>query len=83
MMMIGGMKRHTQLKSMNWESSKPYHPKGLLMSRSYKKHPYFLMIGDKSFKKIYNRRIRRTHLVDDIDSGGSYKKFNDSWNICD
>ena len=53
------------------------------MSRSYKKHPYFLMIGDKSFKKIYNRRIRRAHLADDVNSGGSYKKLNDSWDICD
>lgn len=53
------------------------------MSRSYKKHPYFQLAGDKSFKKIFNRRIRRNKLTDDINSGSSYKKLNDSWDICD
>lgn len=53
------------------------------MSRSYKKHPWFQLAGDKSWKKTFNRRIRRNNLTDNIDDGNSYKKLNDSWDICD
>lgn len=53
------------------------------MSRSFKKHPGFQICGDKSFKKIFNRRIRRAKKLDDIPNGGAYKKLNDSYEIAD
>jgi hypothetical protein len=52
------------------------------MSRSRKKHPLIQGCGDKSLKKIYNRRFR--HKKDlDFPSGNAYRKTNDSWEICD
>lgn len=52
------------------------------MSRSYRKG--FQCCGDKEFKKIYNRRNRRTDILDDIDHRpSSYKKLNCPWNISD
>ena len=53
------------------------------MSRSFKKHPGFQIAGDKGFKKIFNRRIRRAKKLDDIPDGGAYKKLNDSYDIAD
>lgn len=54
------------------------------MSRSYKKHPLFQGCGDKSLKKVYNRRLRRRKQLD-YPSGGYYRKEpgNSSWEICD
>lgn len=55
------------------------------MSRSYKKHPVIKYAGCKDFKKLYNRRLRRSNKIgiEDIPNGGAYKKFNESWNIND
>lgn len=52
------------------------------MTHSYKKHPYCHVVKkDSSFKKIYNRRIRRRKL--ECPDGMSYKKLNESWEIED
>lgn len=53
------------------------------MSRSRKKHPLY-KIGDKSLKKLYNRRFRRRKELD-YPSGNAYRKDknNNSWEICD
>ena len=56
------------------------------MSRSYKKYPKAHYIKrDSSYKKIYNRRLRRTHVLDTISphSKAGYKKLNDSYEIDD
>lgn len=53
------------------------------MSRSYKKTPKLAVAEDKAYKKIFNRRIRRNHLADNLSDGGAYKKLNDPWDICD
>lgn len=53
------------------------------MSRSYKKHPF---ITDhkrkvtKLNKQLANRKFRR---MGELCQGGNYKKYSDSWNICD
>ena len=54
------------------------------MSRSYKKHPLIQGCGDKSLKKLYNRRLRRRKQLD-YPSGGYYRKEpgHSSWEICD
>lgn len=48
------------------------------MSRSYRKHFWFPIEGDKRNKKYYNRKVRRCK---DVDSGAAYKKMNESWEI--
>lgn len=53
------------------------------MSRSYKKNKILKTCGDTVYKKIFNRRIRRNHLTDNINNGGAYKKLNDSYDIYD
>lgn len=54
------------------------------MSRSYKKHPIIQGCGDKSLKKLFNRRLRRRKQLD-YPSGNAYKRepSNNSWEICD
>ena len=52
------------------------------MSRSRNKHPLIQGCGDKSLKKIYNRRFRHQNDLD-FPSGNAYRKTNDSWGICD
>ena len=53
------------------------------MSRSYKKTPSCHVVKrDGWYKKHYNRKLRRTHLLD-IPSGNAYRKMNESWNIDD
>jgi hypothetical protein len=52
------------------------------MSHSRKKHPLIKCCGDKSLKKLYNRRFRRKKELD-FPSGGAYRKANNSWEICD
>lgn len=47
------------------------------MSRSYRKHFWFPTEGDKRNKKWYNRKLRHKH----VDSGGYFKKMNDSRDI--
>lgn len=56
--------------------------KEVLMSRSRKKHPLIQGCGDKSLKKIYNRRFRHQNDLD-FPSGNAYRKTNNSWEICD
>lgn len=51
------------------------------MSRSYRKG--IQCCGDKVFKKIFNRRLRRSQKCEDIPSGSAYKKFNQTWLIAD
>lgn len=57
------------------------------MSRSYKKHPIFTDNSDagekKSWKKIFNKKLRRSSKYIDIPDGGYYKKCNESYYICD
>ena len=54
------------------------------MSRSYKKHPIIQGCGDKSLKKLFNRRLRRKKQLD-YPSGNRYRREhnNNSWDICD
>jgi len=51
------------------------------MSRSYREG--FQGAGDKTWKKIFNRRIRRSEKCNDIPSGAAYKKYNASYAIAD
>ena len=52
------------------------------LSRSYKKYPSCKCEKSCKFgKKQANRKVR--HFLQDIPSGGSYKKLYDSWDICD
>jgi hypothetical protein len=51
------------------------------MSRSYQKHPHG-KVGDKGYKKIYNRKLRRQKDLE-LPSGSAYKKVNSSYDICD
>lgn len=60
---------------------------GVAMTRSRKKHPMWTDNPDagekKSWKKIFNRRIRRSQKTTDISNGCEYKKLNNSYDICD
>lgn len=50
------------------------------MSRSRKKNPIIKSEGDRSLKKIFNRRFR--HKKDlDFPSGNAYRKTNETWEI--
>lgn len=54
------------------------------MGKSYKKHGFIHAAGhDGSWKKIFNRRLRRSNKIKDIPNGNAYKKLNCSWNISD
>lgn len=53
------------------------------MSRSYKKFPCYKCAGDKTNKKTFNRKLRRTTGIEDIPSGNAYRKMNESWDIND
>lgn len=52
------------------------------MSRSYKKYP---VIKDKNsgMKKCANRKIRRSKYMEDIPNGKAYRKFSETYDICD
>lgn len=50
------------------------------MSRSRKKHPVITDKTQKWAKKDANKKIRNTK---DIGNGNNYKKYYNSWNICD
>ena len=52
------------------------------MSRSRKHQPLIKCAGDKSYKKIFNRRFRRKKDLD-FPSGNAYRRANESWDICD
>ena len=53
------------------------------MSRSYKHHPYFKCAGDTSYKKLFNRWLRRTKGIEEIPDGNAYRKIYCSWEIAD
>ena len=53
------------------------------MSRSYRHHYIFKTAGDKSMKKLFNRRLRRSQRCSNIPNGNAYKKYNESWEIAD
>lgn len=61
------------------------------MSRSYKKTPYAGDRNDGYMKKQFNRKLRRQSKNIDPDGdnedlylvNNSYKKANESWDICD
>ena len=59
------------------------------MTRSRKKTPCCHCAGkDNTWKKIYNRRLRRIPNIGDDDAstipdGGYYRKMNCTWNISD
>jgi hypothetical protein len=49
------------------------------------KHPH-VKVGDKEYKKIFNRRLRRIKDDDmyyDFPDGNAYKKANQPWDIVD
>jgi len=51
------------------------------MSRSYKKQGWIVDQTSKRFgKRLANRRVRRTP---DVPSGRSYRKFYESYDVCD
>lgn len=50
------------------------------MSRSYRHG--FQCAGDKGYKKIFNRKIRRNNKQE-LFQMGEYKKVNNSWDIAD
>lgn len=53
------------------------------MSRSYRHNYVFKTAGDKSMKKLFNRRLRRSQRCRNIPSGSAYKRYNNSWEIAD
>ena len=53
------------------------------MSHSYRHNFVFKTAGDKSFKKLFNRRLRRSEKCENIPDGKAYKKYNESWRITD
>lgn len=50
------------------------------MSRSYKKSPVATCAKTRGMKQLFNRKIRRSR---DENSYKSYRKRNNSWDICD
>lgn len=55
------------------------------MGKSYRKHKFIKCGGDTSYKKIFNRKIRRSKKdkFTDIPSGKAYRKVNCPWEIAD
>lgn len=53
------------------------------MSRSYRHG--FQCAGDKDFKKIFNRKLRRSQIknTDNLPQYSDYKKMNCPWEIAD
>lgn len=53
------------------------------MSRSYKHTPSCNVVKpDGSFKRFFNRRLRRSHMLD-LPQGNAYRKLNETWKIHD
>jgi len=53
------------------------------MSRSYRHRPFIgIACTDKTAKKRFNRRFRRT-VKDDFPSGSAYRKYNETYDISD
>ena len=55
------------------------------MSRSFKKTPRVGDMKNKFYKAYSNRRLRRRKVNEEETelNNSSYKKYNDSWYICD
>lgn len=58
------------------------------MSRSYKKHPVCSLRSKRSKENKYQKRaaskaVRRISLEEDIGKGSYYKKYYNSYDICD
>jgi hypothetical protein len=53
-----------------------------LMSRSYKKTPRAGDTKNKFLKHYANKQLRKKDFDTDL-SHNNYKKFSESWNICD
>lgn len=55
------------------------------MSRSFKKTPRAGDMKSKFYKAYSNRRLRRRKVNEEETelTNNSYKKYNNSWNICD
>lgn len=54
------------------------------MSRSYRHTNIIKYAGDKAFKKIFNRKLRRKYKHDlDFPNYNAYRKMNDSYDIAD
>lgn len=56
------------------------------MSHSYRHSNYIKCCGDRSYKKIFNRRLRRSSKYsnpDFIPTGNVYKKLNKSYDLAD
>lgn len=50
------------------------------MSRSFKKNPVDTCAKSKYAKKFANKRVRKQ---EEISNGSNYKKYYNSWDICD
>lgn len=54
------------------------------MSRSYRRSEIIKYAGDTSWKKIFNRKLRRKYKNDlDFPNYNAYRKMNESWSIAD
>lgn len=54
------------------------------MSRSYRRSEIIKYAGDTSWKKIFNRKLRRKYKNDlDFPNYNAYRKKNESWSIAD
>ena len=54
------------------------------MSRSYRRSEIIKYAGDTSWKKIFNRKLRRKYKKDlDFPNYNAYRKMNESWSIAD
>lgn len=54
------------------------------MSRSYRRSEIIKYAGDTSWKKIFNRKLRRKYKNDlDFPNYNAYRKTNESWDIAD
>lgn len=53
------------------------------MSRSYRHSAWMKCAGDPSYKKLFNRKLRRCNDYKDIPNGNAYRKMNNSWDIAD
>ena len=54
------------------------------MSRSYRRSEIIKYAGDTSWKKIFNRKLRRKYKnALDFPNYNAYRKMNESWSIAD
>lgn len=54
------------------------------MSRSYRKNPIIKDPDSRGSKRIFNRRLRRSQIENDLlPQNSNYRKMNESWDIHD